>query len=81
MALKGDITHTVSPNLMLILSIYRVVLRHSHLQRVFSFIRFINERYSFTTLSKNSRAPGGLPWVELKSHEHLRADCKQNTNI
>uniref|UniRef100_A0A673M8J4 Myosin IXB n=1 Tax=Sinocyclocheilus rhinocerous TaxID=307959 RepID=A0A673M8J4_9TELE len=64
----------VSPNLILILSTYGVVLHPSHIQRVFSFIRFIKERYSFTILSKNSRAPGGVPWAELKSHEHLRID-------
>ncbi len=28
---KGDLTHTVSPNLMLILSTYRVVLHSSYL--------------------------------------------------
>ncbi len=41
---KGDITHKVSPNLMLILSTYRVVLQPSYLQKVFSFIIFIKER-------------------------------------
>ncbi len=58
---KGDLTHTVSPNLMLILSTYRVVLHPSYLQKVFSFIIFIKERYRFTILSEKSRAPGGVP--------------------
>ncbi len=52
--LKGDITHTVSPNLMLILSTYRVVLHPSYLQKVFSFIMFIKEKYSFTILSEKA---------------------------
>ncbi len=56
---KEDATHTVSANLMLILS------------------RFIKERYSFTILSENSRVPGGEPWAELKSREHLWADWQQ----
>ncbi len=61
---KGGITHTVSPNLMLILSTYRVVLHPSYLQKVFSFIIFIKERYSFTILSEKKpsswrRAVGG----------------------
>ncbi len=30
---NGDLTHTVSPNLMLILSTYRVVLHLSYLQK------------------------------------------------
>ncbi len=64
---KGDLTHTVSPNLMLILSTYRVVLHPSYLQKVFSFIIFIKERYRFTIFSEKSRAPGGVPWAELKS--------------
>ncbi len=59
--IKGDLTHTVSPNLMLILSTYRVVLHPSYLQKVFSFIIFIKERYRFTILSEKSRAPGGVP--------------------
>ncbi len=75
MTFKGDITHTVSPNLMLILSTCRVVLHPLDLQRVFSFIRFIKERYSFTILSKNSRARGGAVWAELKSDELLSTDC------
>ncbi len=58
---KGDLTHTVSPNLMLILSTYRVVLHPSYLQKVFSFIIFIKERYRFTILSEKSRTPGGVP--------------------
>ncbi len=58
---KGDLTHTVSPNLMLILSTYGVVLHPSYLQKVFSFIIFIKESYRFTILSKKSRAPGGVP--------------------
>ncbi len=70
--LKGDLTHTVSPNLMLILSTYRVVLHPSYLQKVFRFIIFIKERYRFTILSEKSRAPGGVSWAELKSEEHLR---------
>ncbi len=45
MALKGDITHTVLPNYL--------ALYLSHLQRV-CLIRFLKERYSFTTLSKNT---------------------------
>ncbi len=61
LTLKGDLTHTVSPNLMLILSTYRVVLHASYLQKVFSFIIFIKERYRFTILSEKSRAPGGVP--------------------
>ncbi len=65
MHFKGGITHTVSPNLMLILSTYRAVLHPSYLQKVFSFIIFIKERYSFTILSENSWAPG----------------CGQNTDI
>ncbi len=72
--LKGGITHTVSPNLMLILSTFRVVLHPSYLQKVFSFIIFIKERYSFTILSEKSRAPGGgAPWAELKRDEYLSA--------
>ncbi len=59
--LKGDLTHTVSPNLMLILSTYRVVLHPSYLQKVLSFIIFIKERYRFTILSEKSQAPGGVP--------------------
>ncbi len=48
---------------MLILSTYRVALHPSYLQKVFSFIIFIKERYSFTILSEKSRAPGGgAPW-------------------
>ncbi len=79
---KGGITHTVSPNLMLILSTYRVVLHPSYMQKVFRFITFIKERYSFTILSKKSRAPGGgVPWAELKSDERLSADHQQNTDI
>ncbi len=79
--LKGGITHTVSPNLMLILSTYRVVLHPSYLQKGFSFIIFIKERYSFTILSEKSRAPGGVSWAELKSDEHLSADRQPNTDI
>uniref|UniRef100_A0A672RI29 DEAD (Asp-Glu-Ala-Asp) box polypeptide 54 n=1 Tax=Sinocyclocheilus grahami TaxID=75366 RepID=A0A672RI29_SINGR len=61
--IKGDI-HTVSPNLMLILSTYRVVLHPSYLQKVFSLIIFIKERYSFKILSGKKpsswrRAVGG----------------------
>ncbi len=66
---------------MLILSAYRVVLHPSYLQKVFSCIIFIKERYSFTILSKKSRAPGGVPWAELKSDEHLSADRQQNRDI
>ncbi len=66
---------------MLILSTYKVVLHPSHLQRVFSFIIFIKERYSFTILSENTRAPGGVPWAELKSDEHLSADCQQPSAV
>ncbi len=59
---------------MLILSTYRAVLHPSYLQKVFSFIVFIKERYSFTILSEKSRAPGcGAQWAELKSDEHLSA--------
>ncbi len=71
------ITHTVSPNLMLILSTYRVVLHPSYLQKLFSFIIFIKARYSFIILSEKSRAPGGAPWAELKSDEHLSAITKK----
>ncbi len=78
---KGGITHTVSPNLLLISSTYRVVLYPSYLQKVFSFIIFIKERYSFTILSENSRAPGGVSWAELKSDEHLSADREQTKDI
>ncbi len=66
---------------MLILSTYRVVLHPSYLQKVFSFIIFIKKRYSFTIRSENSRAPRGAQWAELKSDEHLSADCQQNTDI
>ncbi len=66
---------------MLILSTYKVALHPSYLKRVFSFIIIIKERYSFTILSKNSPAPRGVPWAELKSDEHLSADCQQNTDI
>ncbi len=69
---KGDLTHTVSPNLMLILSTYRVVLHPSYLQKVFSFIIFIKERYRFTILWKNPSSWRRAVWVELKSDEHLR---------
>ncbi len=44
---------------------------------VFSLIRFIKERYSFTILTENSRAPGGEPSPELKSGEHFRGDWQQ----
>ncbi len=44
---------------------------------VFSLIRFIKERYSFTILAENSRAPGGKPCLELKSGEHFWADWQQ----
>ncbi len=78
--LKGGITHTVSPNLMLILSAYRVVLHPSSLQKVFSFIIFIKERNSFTILSKKSSAPGGgVPWAELKSDKYLSAITSKHT--
>ncbi len=66
---------------MLILSTYRVVLHPSYLQKVFTFIIFIKERYSFTILSEKSRAPGSAPWAELKSDEHLSTDRQQNTDI
>uniref|UniRef100_A0A8C2BFM6 Sorting nexin-2 n=1 Tax=Cyprinus carpio TaxID=7962 RepID=A0A8C2BFM6_CYPCA len=39
--------------------IYNTVLHPSYLQRFFSFIRFLKDRYNFTLLSENSRAPGG----------------------
>ncbi len=39
---------------MLILSTYRVVLHPSYLQKVFSFIMFIKEKYSFTILSEKA---------------------------
>ncbi len=32
-------------------------------------------------LSENSRVPEGVPWAELKSDEHLSADCQQNSDI
>ncbi len=67
---------------MLILSTYRVVLHPSYLQKVFSFIIFIKERYSFTVLSEKSRALGGAPWAELKSDEHLRQSrTKQSFDV
>ncbi len=66
---------------MLILSTYRVVLHPSCVQTVFSLIISIQERYSFTILSENSRAPGGAPWAELKSDEHLSTDHQQNAEI
>ncbi len=66
---------------MLILSTYRVVLHPSYLQKVFSFIIFIKERYSLRFSSEKSRAPGGAPWAELKSDEHLSADRQQNRDI
>ncbi len=78
---KEDLPHTVSPNIMLILSTYKVALHPSYLQRVFSFIIIVKEIYSFTILSENSPAPGGAPWAELKSDEHLSTDCQQNTDI
>ncbi len=78
---KVGIRHTVSPNLMLILSTYRVVLHPSYLQKVFSCIIFLKERYSFMVLSpQKSRAAGDTPWAELKSDEHLSADHEQNTD-
>ncbi len=78
---KGELTHTVSPNLMLILSTYRVVLHPSYLQKVFSFIIFIKERYSFTILSENSGAPGGVPWAELKSGGVSWAELKSDEHL
>ncbi len=66
---------------MLILNIYRVVLHPSYLQKVFNFIIFIKESYSFTILSEKSRAPGGVLWAELKSDEHLSADRQQNRHL
>ncbi len=60
---------------------YRVVLHPSYLQRVFSCIIFIKEIYNFMILSGNSRAPGGVPWAELKRDEHLCADCQKSTEI
>ncbi len=79
--LKGDLTHTVSPNLMLILSTYRVVLHPSYLQKVFSFIIFIKERYRFTILSEKSRAPGGVLWAELKSEVVSWAELKSDEHL
>ncbi len=73
--LKGA-THIVLPNLMLILSTYRVILHPSYLQWVCSFIIFIKERYSCTILSENRRE--SAPWAELKSHEHMSANCQQS---
>ncbi len=66
---------------MLIVSTYRVVLHPSYIQKVFSFIIFIKERYSFTILSENSRAPGGVSWAELKSDEHMSSDWQQNRHL
>ncbi len=78
--IKGDLTHTVSPNLMLILSTYRVVLHPSYLQKVFSFIIFIKERYRFTIpLRKKPSSWRRVVWAELKSDEHLlRLPTKQS---
>ncbi len=78
---KGDLTHTVSPNLMLILSTYRVVLHPSYLQKVFSLIIFIKERYRFTILSEKSRAPGGVSWAELKSEGVSWAELKSDEHL
>ncbi len=89
---KGALTHTVSPNLMLILSTYRVVLHPSYLQKVFSFIIFIKERYRFTILSEKSRAPWrravwaelkseGVSWAELKSEGVLWAELKSDEHL
>ncbi len=58
---KGDLTHTVSPNLMLILSTYRVVLHPSYLQKVFSFIIFIIEDTDLRFSPEKTRATGGVP--------------------
>ncbi len=65
---------------MLILSTYRVVLHPSYLQKVFSFIIFIKERYRFTILSgKKPSSWRHAVWAELKSDEHLlRLPTKQS---
>ncbi len=53
---------------MLIVSTYRVVLHPSYLQKVFSFIIFIKERYRFTILSEKAelleacRVGGAKEW-------------------
>ncbi len=65
---------------MLISSTYRVVLHPSFLQKVFSLIIFIKERYSFTILSEKWLS-GGVPWAKLKSYGHLSADRQQNRDI
>ena len=58
--IKGGVSHTVSANLMLILSTSRVTMHPSYLRKVFSFIIFIKERYAVPSLSEKSRAPGGF---------------------
>ncbi len=75
----GDLTHTVSPNLMLILSTYRVVLHPSYLQKVFSFIIFIKEDTDYDPLRKKPSSWRRAVWAELKSDEHLlRLPTKQS---
>ncbi len=66
---------------MLILSTYRVVLHASYLQKVFSFIIFVKERYSFTILSEKSQAPGGVSWAELKSEGVSWAELKSDEHL
>ncbi len=70
--LKGDLTHTVSPNLMLILSTYRVVLHPSYLQKVFSFIIYKRKIQIYDSLRKKPSSWRRAVWAELKSDEHLR---------
>ncbi len=90
--LKGGITHTVSPNLMLILSTYRVVLHPSYLQKVFSFIIFIKERYSFTIFSEKKPSSWrravwaelkseGVSWAELNSEGVSWAELKSDEHL
>ncbi len=66
---------------MLVLSTYRVVLHPSYLRKVFNFIIFIKERYSFTILFEKSRAPGGVSWAELKSEGVSWAELKSDEHF
>ncbi len=51
--------NTVSANLMLIMSTYRVVLHISYFWRVFSFVKFIKDRYSCTTSHRKDSSSWG----------------------
>ncbi len=50
--LEGYITHVVSPNLMFILTTYRVVLHPSYLQKVFSFIIYKRKKRLYDSFRK-----------------------------